>query len=357
MSLSCNNWPQWLLNWFDKNRRDLPWREDRTPYRVWVSEIMLQQTRVEAVRSYFENWMTLFPTPEALANASEEEVLKAWQGLGYYRRAKNLQIGVREVVTTYGGEVPRERKKLEALKGIGSYTAGAILSLAFNEREAAVDGNVLRIYARLYGVKENILGSVGKNKITRLVEDTLPLQRPGDFNEALMDFGSAVCIPKSPKCEECPLTKVCYAYQEGAMDTLPYREKKQVVPSIPLLVGLIEWNGSYLLHRRPDTGLLASMWEFPMVETMAQDKALLEKALAKEGIPIEGSLTWEDNACTSLKHVFSHRKWHMTVFKGTLKLAQREALVLPENYRWVEKKAFSELPWAGPHGKLTVFCQ
>lgn len=191
--------PKWvpqLLAWYDVNKRDLPWRDCGDPYKVWVSEVMSQQTRIEAMKPYYDNWMRLFPTLEDLAKASEDEVVHAWQGLGYYSRARNLRLGVKDVVENYGGIVPHDRKTMESLKGVGSYTAGAVLSMAYNEPEVAVDGNVLRIYARLYRIFDDILSMKGKKAITAIVEETLPHDRPGDFNQALMDFGSAVCIPK-----------------------------------------------------------------------------------------------------------------------------------------------------------------
>ena len=213
---SGQEWPHKLLTWFDQNRRDLPWREGRprNPYYVWVSEIMLQQTRTEAVKPYFESWKRRFPTIEALAEAEEADVLHAWQGLGYYSRARNLHKAAREMVEKYGGAIPEDKKDVRALPGIGEYTAGAILSMAYGKHEAAVDGNVLRVYARLYGIESDILKSAGRKEITTLVEKTLPA-RAGDFNEALMDLGSEVCVPKHPKCEKCPLHGECAALRLG----------------------------------------------------------------------------------------------------------------------------------------------
>ena len=198
-------WVRDLLDWYDHNKRDLPWRDSGDPYKVWVSEIMSQQTRIEAMKPYYETWMGLFPTLQDLAAASEEEVVHAWQGLGYYSRARNLRLGAQMVVADFDGRIPMDRKAMESLKGVGSYTAGAVLSMAYGQHQTAVDGNVLRIYARLYGITMDILSTAGKKAITAIVEDTLPYDRPGDFNQALMDFGSAVCIPKSPRCHDCPL--------------------------------------------------------------------------------------------------------------------------------------------------------
>ena len=342
-------WTQHLLNWYDVHKRDLPWRESKDPYRIWVSEVMSQQTRIEAMRPYFENWVIQFPTLESLASAEEDTVVRAWQGLGYYSRARNLHQGVKEVVETYGGQVPRTRKEMESLKGVGSYTAGAVLSIAYNLREPAVDGNVLRVYARLYNIHEDILGVVGKKVITSLVEDTMPYDRPGDFNEALMDFGASICIPKTPRCEACPLVQDCAAKAVGTEQQLPIRIKKTKVQSVQLYVGIISTvDGYYLLHRRPKEGLLQNMWEFPSVE-----------------------------GGTAVTHIFSHRKWTMKGYRGeatevaidssnTIMLEGDEAVqqaiaegqIIPLKEDWIlcRKEAFHVLPWAGPHGKFIDLC-
>lgn len=351
-------WVQALLDWYYANRRELPWRGSDNPYCIWVSEVMSQQTRIEAMKPYYENWMRQFPTMEALAAADEDTVVKAWQGLGYYSRARNLRLGVKEVVEKYGGELPRDRKKVEALHGVGPYTAGAILSLAYGLPEPAIDGNVLRVYARLYCVTEDIMRTAGKKKIAALVDSTLPSDCAGDFNQALMDFGSAVCIPKAPRCEGCPLRRWCEADAKNMAADLPVRIVKTKVPLIPLTVGLIvDGEGRYLLHRRPDTGLLRSMWEFA---TVVSEEAVSPQELAKELCLL---VDWDDGPITSLKHVFSHRIWAMTVYKGTLRGYKANQPVVggmvnaDDSWRWVSPDHFVELPWAGPHGKLTVYCK
>ena len=308
-------WTQHLLDWYDVYKRDLPWRESKDPYRIWVSEVMSQQTRIEAMRPYFENWVLQFPTLESLASAEEDTVVRAWQGLGYYSRARNLHQGVKEVVETYGGQVPRTRKEMESLKGVGSYTAGAVLSIAYNLREPAVDGNVLRVYARLYNIHEDILGTVGKKAITTLVEETMPYDRPGDFNEALMDFGASICIPKTPRCESCPLVQDCAAKAAGTEQQLPIRIKKTKVQSVQLYVGIISTvDGYYLLHRRPKEGLLQNMWEFPSVEggTAESRKTELIGLLQSIGIRV----IMERPMAKEVTHIFSHRKWTMKGYRG-----------------------------------------
>lgn len=369
---SETEWVKTLLSWYDANKRDLPWRKTKDPYRIWVSEIMSQQTRIEAMKPYYENWMEQFPTKEALAAADEDTVVKAWQGLGYYSRARNLRLGVREVMTKYGGEMPRTRKEVESLKGVGAYTAGAILSLAFNQREAAIDGNVLRVYARLYAVREDIMRTAGKKAIAALVEETLPYDRPGDFNQSLMDFGSSICIPKAPRCEGCPLRRWCQADALGIAAELPVRIVKKSVPIISVVTGLIRnEKGEYLLHRRPATGLLHSMWEFPNVEVPRNVTMQDKKDLPLVGVePLadewrnkfkNASITWQSEAVTTLRHVFSHRCWDMEAytaeFIGDDPLSASTFDEASADWRWVLPEDFTDLPWARPHGKLTVYCR
>lgn len=217
MNIKEDNWSSLLLDWFDAHGRDLPWRDEspRDPYKVWVSEIMLQQTKVETVRPYYDSWMERFPNIKSLAAASQDDVLRQWQGLGYYSRARNLHDAVQEVQAKYGGRVPDTKKEVRALKGVGDYTAGAILSLAYGKKEAAVDGNVLRIFARLYDIEENVLTTAVKKQVAALVEEQMPEDRPGAFNEALMDLGATICIPKHPRCEDCPLGDICLARAAG----------------------------------------------------------------------------------------------------------------------------------------------
>lgn len=385
-----SQWTGELLNWYDHNKRELPWRETKDPYKIWVSEIMSQQTRIEAMRPYYENWMRLFPTKEALAAASEDDVVKAWQGLGYYSRARNLRLGVQEVMERYGGEIPKNRKDMESLKGVGAYTAGAVLSIAYNMKEAAIDGNVLRVYARLYNIHDDIMRTAGKKKITALVEETMPVERPGDFNQSLMDFGARICIPKSPRCSECPVSQWCQAKAAGTEAELPVRIVNKKVPVISVIVGLIRNDkGKYLLHRRPNTGLLRSMWEFPSVEVDRQIFMEAKQEVTPVGSePLQGLLKElglkgeVDPACIKrLRHVFSHRCWEMEAYEvdvtdsadssiGTVAANSAASAdgsktkafigVNPEQspeWRWVAPEEFTDLPWAGPHGKLTVLCR
>ncbi len=341
-----NNWPTLLLLWFDENRRELPWRDEypRNPYHVWVSEIMLQQTRTEAVKAYFARWIEQFPTITALAQAQEEDVLRAWQGLGYYSRARNLHRAAQTVVLLHGGILPHDRAALRKLPGIGDYTAGAIASLAFGQKVPAVDGNLLRVLARLYAVREDVLSSLGKKKITKLAEKTIPAKRPGAFNEALMDLGADVCIPKTPRCEVCPLRNQCRAFAENLTQVLPLRKKKAPQKVFYAAVGIVVHEGSFLFYRRPERGMLASMWEFPMAlsaKGVEEAKAQLEASLQGAA----GEILW------SHKHVFTHQIWHMTAYRMQ---GGRPYLGICSYFTPQQWKA---LPLAGPHAKLAAYVE
>lgn len=339
-----SNWPQVLLDWFDQHKRELPWREakPRNPYHVWVSEIMLQQTRTEAVKPYFYSWMERFPTIHELAKADEADVLHQWQGLGYYSRARNLHKAAQVMEENYGASMPQRKEEVRALPGIGDYTAGAILSMAFGQKEAAIDGNVLRVYARLYEVEEDILKSKGRKEIGKLVEDTLP-DRAGDFNEALMDLGADICIPKHPRCESCSIKEYCQALAHGKEEILPIRTKKKPQEEWQALCGLCIQDGKVLLHQRPKTGMLASMWEFPMV--LSKDIARGQQELSDL---LQGSIEQDLWRHT---HVFTHRIWHMTAYEmGEIKVPEG-------NYRWFTPEEYKQIPLAGPHARLAAFVE
>lgn len=366
------------MAWYDKHKRELPWRTEspRDPYRVWVSEIMLQQTRVEAVKTYYTDWMEHFPDIPALAAAEEDEVVRQWQGMGYYSRARNLHTAAREVMEQYGGRVPETRDEIRRLKGIGDYTAGAILSMAYGKRETAVDGNVLRVFARIYNIEDNILSSAVKKDITELVKTRQDPQRPGDFNEALMDLGATVCIPGQPRCDACPLTEVCMAKKAGKEKDIPLRVTNKEVPVEPVTVFVVRTAGSgsnkpvpqklatsagarrwlteervapdsvrYLIHRRPEKGLLAGMWEFPSCAGKGRTgKAALKKILAGFGIKIRRV----SRPIQEIRHVFSHKAWQITVYEA----AADEVCALPAGWRWIAVEEFKDYNLAGPHNKI-----
>lgn len=252
-----------LLYWYRLNKRTLPWRDHPDPYAVWVSEIMLQQTRVEAVIPYFEKWMKLFPTVDALAKASEQRVLNAWEGLGYYSRARNLHKAAKMIVKEHGGALPRDLEALRKLPGIGRYTLGAIASMAFGMNVAALDGNIKRVYSRIFDLAEPVDTPRGEILLWEIAEQRLPKKYAGDYNQALMDLGATICLPKNPRCLICPVMQLCKARENGTQNLRPVKSPKKSVPHHIHAAGVIVENGRVLLAKRPSEGLLGGMWEFP----------------------------------------------------------------------------------------------
>lgn len=298
--------PPLLLQWYDSSAMVLPWREDPTPYRVWVSEIMLQQTRVEAVKPFYQRFLEAFPTVEALAAAPEEKLLKMWEGLGYYNRVRNLQRAAQVVVERYSGQVPCSFEELRALPGIGEYTAGAIASIAFQLPVPAVDGNVLRVISRVLARFDNILDPKVKRRMEGEIREILP-QRVGDFNQSLMELGATVCLPGGPpKCLICPLRGLCRGYAQDVAEELPVKTKpKPRKKQARTLFLLFSQEGRVALRRRPEQGLLAGLWELPGTEgALSREEAAAW--LAAQGVPVG-----EFSPGPGAKHVFSHVEWHM----------------------------------------------
>ena len=299
--------PAALLPWYDENRRVLPWREEVTPYRTWVSEVMLQQTRVQAALPYFLRFMEAAPDIPALAALPEEQLMRLWQGLGYYSRARSLQKAARQVVEQYGGCLPQTYSELTALPGIGDYTAGAILSIAFGQPVPAVDGNVLRIAARLTGCGDNVLLPQTRQRFRDALAAVMPPHRPGDFNQALMDLGAGVCLPGQPTCEACPARELCAALAAGRQRELPVREKNTAKPTEQLTVFVLTRpDGAAALRQRPQKGLLAGLWEFPHVPGTLDEHAAAHQ-LAEWGLRVT-----EWRRCIHAVHQFTHRRWDMT---------------------------------------------
>lgn len=252
-----------LLDWYKENARKLPWRECSDPYAIWVSEVMLQQTRVETVIPYFERWMERFPEIASLAVADQSEVLNLWEGLGYYSRARNLHRAAKVVVEEYGGILPADIRALRRLPGIGRYTAAAIASIAFGLDEAALDGNIRRVLSRVFDVDEPDRSADGERRLWSLAKQHLPAGRAGEFNQALMDMGATVCTAKSPDCSKCPIREFCQAYALGIQDQRPVRQAKPKPPHYQVTAAVISRDGKIFIARRPQHGLLAGMWEFP----------------------------------------------------------------------------------------------
>lgn len=295
-----------LLKWYDKNRRILPWREEPTPYRVWISEIMLQQTRVEAVKPYFERFMKELPDIGALAGAEEETLLKLWEGLGYYNRVRNLQKAAIQILERHGGKMPADYDALLGLTGIGSYTAGAIASIAFGLPKPAVDGNVLRTLSRLREDGRSISDAKVKQAVERELEAVIPADRPGDFNQAMMEIGACVCIPNgAPHCGECPLGTICRAHARGKELEYPKKDVKKSRSAEEKTILLIRDKNKVALRRRPSKGLLAGMYEFPSMEGYHTAEEVI-RYLADNGIH-----AIRIKPLREAKHIFSHKEWHM----------------------------------------------
>ncbi|WP_339214131.1 A/G-specific adenine glycosylase [Solibacillus sp. FSL W8-0372] len=300
-----------LVTWYLEEQRDLPWRHTKEPYQIWVSEVMLQQTRVDTVIPYYSRFIEKYPTAESLAYTPEEELLKMWEGLGYYSRVRNLQAGVREVVEVYGGKVPDNRVDISKLKGVGPYTAGAILSIAYGKPEHAVDGNVMRVLSRVLNIDADIALPKTKKIFEEAVTKLIDVENPSAFNQGLMELGALICTPTSPKCLLCPVRDYCTAFHEGNPASLPVKSKKLKTKDIHYDVYVIRnKDGSYLMEKRMEEGLLANMWQFIMVERDEVENSLT-KVEKQYNVILNRELV---EPIISFKHVFSHLKWHISSY-------------------------------------------
>lgn len=357
---------QKLLAWYDENKRDLPWRRSKNPYHIWVSEIMLQQTRVDTVIPYYERFLDWFSTVESLANAPEERLLKAWEGLGYYSRVRNMQTAAQQIMNEFEGKFPSTYEGISSLKGIGPYTAGAISSIAFNLPQPAVDGNVMRVLARLFEVNHDIGNPSNRKIFQAMMEILIDPNRPGDFNQALMDLGSDIEAPVNPRPEESPVKEFSAAYQHGTMDRYPIKAPKKKPIPIYLKALVVQNNqGQFLLEKNESEKLLAGFWHFPLIEVdefsdQTQDLDLFsqvaEPILELGPSPQESfeqdydlEVDWQDLRFEEVKHIFSHRKWHIQIIAGrvteTQEYADREVL-------WLSPEEFINYPLAKPQQKI-----
>lgn len=300
-----------LFAWYDVHKRDLPWRSTRNPYYIWISEVILQQTRVAQGYDYFVRFIELFPTVEALADAPEDAVMRAWQGLGYYSRARNLHAAAKQIVEL--GSFPNTYEAIRQLKGVGDYTAAAIASFAFDEPKAAVDGNVCRVWSRVFGVDLPIDSLKGKRVITEIAQELLPGSQAAKYNQAVMEFGALQCTPHSPSCTDCPLADKCVALAEGRVDMLPLKSYKTKVTPRYLTYLYIHDTDSLLLHKRTGNDIWQNLYELPLIET--------EMAIDADGLFLHPDfLAWKKTipyytykgATGGIKHVLSHRVLHAT---------------------------------------------
>ena len=312
-----------LLRWYRENARTLPWRSDPTPYHVLVSEVMLQQTRVAAVLGYYARFMAALPTVSDLAAVEEDRLMKLWQGLGYYNRARNLQKAARQIMEDFGGEFPRTYEQLRTRAGVGEYTAGAVASIAFGLPVAAVDGNVLRVTARITGDGGDVARPDTRARMGAALRGVMPVEAPGDFNQALMELGATVCLPNgAPQCGRCPAAEFCAALRQDRIGELPVKAAKKARRIEARTVFLIFRQGRVALRRRPGKGLLAGLWEYPN-EPAPAEAALSGWGIAPLGIETAGAG----------KHIFTHIEWHMTALA-----LEAAGEALPEGWVWCSRE-------------------
>lgn len=323
-----------LLEWYSSAARDLPWRTPAgethrpDPYHVWVSEIMLQQTRVEAVRDYYARFLTALPNIKSLANAPHDELMKLWQGLGYYSRANNLKRASIEIQEQYHGKFPRTYQEILTLPGIGEYTAGAIASIAFGEAVPAIDGNVYRIYTRLFEDGSDITKTAFKKQLRSELLEVIPSEAPGSYNQAWMDLGATICLPNgAPLCDRCPFASRCQAHANDSWSSFPVKPPKKKRRIEEKTIILLEYQGTYLVQKRPPKGLLAGLWEFPSQDGFVSTQEL--QKLLEQWDTSAGSIELLGKG----KHIFSHIEWHMIGY--LIHLSQAPSIPLSEDSVWV----------------------
>ena len=340
-----------LLAWYDREKRDLPWRRSASPYHVWLSEVMLQQTRVETVIPYYDRFVTRFATLDDLAAAEEQEVLALWQGLGYYSRARNLHRGAQWIQQVKQGSFPSTVQELLLVPGIGPYTAGAIASMAYGEPVPSIDGNLCRVFARLWCLSDDMTQGAVRIALTQTVTPYWEQKRPGDVNQALMDLAAKICTVNNPQCEQCPIAQMCQAHLGSTTEQYPARKKKKPSPVIYWAIAVIRnAEGNYLLARRKNQGLLAGLWEFAGANGNSQEEA--QQALKRKLAAL--ALEWEkETLMGAVKHIFTHRIWELQVFRF------QGAADLPttvDGHNWLSLESLDEqYLLAGPHRKIAAW--
>ena len=338
-----------LLDWYEKNHRILPWRKTSDPYRIWVSEVMLQQTQVKTVIPYYEKFLSVFPSLQMLAESDLQKVLKCWEGLGYYARARNLHRAAQAVMTHRGGAVPQDLSSLKALPGIGDYIAAAVSSIAFGKPHAVVDGNVKRVLARFHKTARPINDPAAKKIFKNAADAFLEKSNPGTFNQAVMELGALVCTPKNPRCNDCPLARKCVAFKDKVVEEYPRRIKKARIPEYRVAVGVV-WKGSRVLitQRKPE-GLLGGLWEFPGGKI--QNGETPSDACIRE-IKEEVNLAVEtEDRIARIRHAYTHFKIVMDVFR-CIYLNGRIKLRGPVDYKWIRLSEIDRFPFPGANRKF-----
>ena len=342
-----------LLPWYDHARRDLPWRRTRDPYAVWVSEMMLQQTQVATVLGYYERWMKRFPTVRALARAAEDDVLHAWQGLGYYSRARNLWRGARAVVSEHGGRIPETAAALRALPGIGPYSAGAIASIAFGERAPLVDGNVVRVLCRVFGLRGDPSRNPLKTELWDIAGRLVPAERPGDFNQALMELGATVCTPRAARCVACPLRTACIARRDGLVEQLPELPKRTETVPVPRAAAVVERAGKVLCVRVPDGApRWAGMWQMPNADVASSETA--EAAASRAVREAAGLSVQSGERLLCVRHSVTHHRITLDVFRCEARRGTARA-VAASSVEWVAPGELDTLAMPSAHRRIARF--
>lgn len=338
-----------LLKWYDEEARDLPWRRTSDPYCIWLSEIMMQQTRIDQGTPYYERFLECFPDLASLAAATEEEVLKQWEGLGYYSRARNLHRTARMLMEKYEGTFPRDPEVLLLLPGIGRYTAGAIASIAFNVPVSVLDGNIKRVLARLYAVEESIdLPAVDK-RLWELATTALNSRRPGDHNQAMMELGARICVPRNPFCDQCPVQRHCRAFSAGVQESLPRRTPKKKIPHHEMVVAAIYHKGKYLIAKRPSEGFLGGLWEFPGDRLQKGEDH--EAALCRIGREMLHVEIKPGGLVAVVRHAYTHFKVTLNVYRCTTTKSRIQSEFHSE-VQWLSVDDFEHFPFPTGHRKF-----
>jgi A/G-specific adenine glycosylase len=338
-----------LLGWFDRHQRDLPWRHDRDPYRIWVSEVMLQQTTVATVKGRFEQFLATFPTLKALAAADEQDVLRAWEGLGYYRRARNLHAAARRLVADHGGELPDEPAVWAELPGVGRYILGAVLSQAFDRKMPIVEANSLRVLCRLFGEARDPSSASIRKWLWETAEALLPARRAGDFNQAVMELGALVCTPAQPRCGRCPLSAHCVAFREGSQNRIPLTTTAKLAVDVREVAVVVRRRGQVLLVRRPEHGRWSNMWEFPHGELAADESA--DAGAARILTELTGLSAEVGDAIMTIRHGVMHYRITLTCLDAE-HTGGRFRSGFYTAARWPVPARLAEFPVSSPQRKL-----
>lgn len=335
-----------LVGWYESNKRILPWRENNDPYRIWVSEVMLQQTKVDTVIPYFERFMTTFPTMRDFAEAEEAAILKIWEGLGYYSRVRNLQKAMQQVLLDHAGKVPSDLQTILSLKGVGPYTAGAILSIAYEQAEPAIDGNVMRVMSRVFKIDADIMKPATRKLFDRKLRPLLAGTKPSSFNQGLMEVGALICTPKQPMCLLCPLNEFCEAHQDGTELDYPVKIKKtKVTKKKRIAVIATREDGKYLIEQRPNTGLLAGLWQFPTIDiTEDLSPAAIKLQFLKE---YHLDIHLNQTPVTAVKHIFSHLVWNVDVYTAVIDGYEKK-----DSWEFVREEELEQFAFPVPYQKM-----